>query len=104
MVKLYNGKDWLWYHVPFEPINTEKRFPLKDGWERQNPMLVKKDGKRWALHFPFEKDVVLPEKDFTRPVLAVDLGLTTTAVCSVVSSDGTVTHGSFSTMVEKKTV
>ena len=95
MVKLYNGKDWLWYHVPFEPINTEKRFPLKDGWERQNPMLVKKDSKRWALHFPFEKHVVLTEKDFTSPVLAVDLGLTTTAVCSVVSSDGTVTHREF---------
>jgi len=94
MVKLFNGNDWLWYHVPFDPINTEKRFPVKDGWQRQSPMLVKKD-KRWSLHFPFEKHIVLPEKDFEHPVLAVDLGLTTTAVCSVVHSDGTVTHREF---------
>ncbi len=94
MVKLFNGKDWLWYHVPFEPINAEKRFPSKDGWERQNPMLVNKD-KRWSLHFPFEKHVILPEKNFECPVLAVDLGLTTTAVCSVVHADGTVTHREF---------
>jgi putative transposase len=59
-------------------------------------MLVKKDN-RWSLHFPFERKVVLPEKDFKRPVLAVDLGLTTTAVCSVVDSDGTVTQREFLT-------
>jgi IS605 OrfB family transposase len=59
-------------------------------------MLVKKN-KRWSLHFPFEKSITLPEKEFIRPVLAVDLGLTTTAVCSVVSAEGTVTHREFIT-------
>ena len=39
----------------------------------------------------------MPEKDFIRPVLAVDLGLNTTAVCSVVDSEGTVTHREFIT-------
>ena len=95
-VKLFNGKDWLWYHVPFKPIDLAKRFDFQEGWTRQNPMLVFKN-KRWSLHFPFEKKVSLPDKDFSRPVLAVDLGLTTTAVCSVVHSDGTVTHREFLT-------
>ena len=94
MVKLFNGREWLWYHIPFEPIDIYKRFPSEEGWQRQNPMLVKKN-KRWSLHFPFEKNVALRDKDFIRPVLAVDLGLTTTAVCSVVRSDGTVTHREF---------
>jgi hypothetical protein len=94
MVKLFNSREWLWYHIPFEPIDIEKRFPSEESWQRQNPMLVKKN-KRWLLHFPFEKNVALRDKDFIRPVLAVDLGLTTTAVCWVVRSDGTVTHREF---------
>jgi transposase len=93
-VKLFNGKEWLWYPLPFEPIILDKRFPSEEGWKQQNPMLVKKN-KRWSLHFPFEKSIHLPEKDFLRPVLAVDLGLNTMAVCSVVDSDGTVTHREF---------
>jgi hypothetical protein len=28
--KLFNGKEWLWYHLPFEPINLEKRFPSEE--------------------------------------------------------------------------
>ncbi len=45
-----------------------------------------------SLHFPFQRKIVLPGKDIKRPVLAVDLGLRATAVCSVVPSDGTVTR------------
>jgi IS605 OrfB family transposase len=92
-LKLYNGSDWIWFVLPFEPINLD-RFPHSEGWERQNPMLVKKN-RRWYLHMPFERNVKLPNKDFIRPVLSVDLGLNHTAVCSVVYSDGTVTHREF---------
>ncbi|MBT9167253.1 MAG: hypothetical protein DDT19_00578 [Syntrophomonadaceae bacterium] len=71
-LKLYNGSDWIWFILPFEPIR-QNRFPAAEGWVRQNPMLVKKD-RRWRLHFPFEKKVKLPDKDFTRPVLSVAMG------------------------------
>jgi len=57
-------------------------------------MLVKKNN-RWSLHIPFEKNINLPDKDFIRPVLAVDLGLNHTATCSVVSANGTVLHREF---------
>jgi hypothetical protein len=77
-------------------MNLAKRFNCYDGWVRQNPMLLCKD-KQWALHFPFEKHIKLPDKDFVRPVLAVDLGLRRTAVACVVHSDGTVTHREFLT-------
>jgi hypothetical protein len=61
-LKLYNGSDWIWFILPFEPVNTA-RF---EGWVRQNPMLVKKNN-RWSLHIPFEKNINLPNKDFIRP-------------------------------------
>ncbi|MGD1075345.1 MAG: hypothetical protein ABR903_04615, partial [Thermodesulfovibrionales bacterium] len=95
-LKRYNGSDWIWFTVPFEPITREKRFPLKEGWKRQNPMLVQKD-KRWRLPFPFERKVTLQKKNLAQPVLSVDLGLTTTAVCSAILPDGTVTHREFMT-------
>lgn len=92
-LKLHNGSDWIWFVLPFDPVNL-KRFQKSDGWERKNPMLVRK-GKRWYLHIPYEKEVTLSDKDFAKPVLSVDLGLNHTAVCSVVHSDGTVTHREF---------
>lgn len=92
-LKVYNGSDWIWFTVPFEPVKMS-RFPVLDGWMRQNPSLIQK-GKRWSLHIPFVKTHKLPDKDFERPVLSVDLGLSHTAVCSVVYPDGTVTHREF---------
>jgi transposase len=59
-------------------------------------MLVQKD-KRWRLPFPFERKVTLQKKNLAQSVLSVDLGLTTTAVCSAILADGTVTHREFMT-------
>jgi IS605 OrfB family transposase len=89
-LKLYNGSDWIWFVLPFEPVDTA-RF---EGWVRQNPLLVKKNN-RWSLHIPFEKNIELQDKDFVRPILSIDLGLNHTATCSVVSANGTVLHREF---------
>lgn len=37
-LKLYNGTDWIWFILPFEPIKP-KRFPLSEGWVRMTPHL-----------------------------------------------------------------
>ena len=92
-LKLFNGTDWVWFTLPFEKIQPH-RFPFKEGWERQNPMLVD-NGYKWKLHFPFLKKVKLSSKDVSRPVLSVDLGINCTATVSVMSSDGTVLHRGF---------
>ena len=92
-LKVYTGTDWIWFVLPFQSIKPN-RFPEKDGWVKQNPMLVKKV-KRWRLHIPFKKEVKLENKNFNDPVLAVDLGLNHPATCSVVYSDGTVAHRQF---------
>jgi len=92
-LKLFNGTDWIWFTLPFEKIKPH-RFPFKEGWTRQNPTLVY-DGNKWKLHFPFLKKVKLKGKDFSRPVLAVDLGINCTATVSVIKKDGTVLHREF---------
>jgi IS605 OrfB family transposase len=92
-LKLFTGTDWIWFTLPFVKIKAH-RFPFKEGWVRQNPMLVD-DGHKWKLHFPFLKKVKLKDKDFIRPVLSVDLGLNCTATVSVIKSDGTVLHREF---------
>jgi len=76
-LKLFTGKDWIWFILPFEPVKLS-RFPAVEGWIRQNPMVVNRDN-RWQLHFPFEKKTKLPDKDFKRPVLSIDLGINCTA-------------------------
>ncbi|MBI1822953.1 MAG: hypothetical protein HYR80_02405, partial [Nitrospirae bacterium] len=54
-LKLYTGTDWIWFVLPFNPVNME-RFPALERWVRKNPMLVQK-GKKWLIHIPFEKEV-----------------------------------------------
>ena len=92
-LKLFTGKDWIWFILPFEPVKLS-RFPAVEGWVRQNPMVVNRDN-RWQLHFPFEKKTKLPDKDFKRPVLSIDLGINCTATASEMASDGTVLHRAF---------
>ena len=86
-LKLWNGKEWLWYEVEFEPVeNLSERF---GDAEMQSPSLVVKDGGSW-LCIPFKKTVNFRGLSPERPVLAVDLGVNHFAVCSVMASDGTV--------------
>lgn len=69
-LKLHNGSDWIWFTVPFEPINIEKRFPLKEGWDSRNPVLVQK-GRRWRFHFPFERGVTLKKKAWLASLISL---------------------------------
>ncbi len=84
-LKLWNGKEWLWYEVAFEPLELE-RFANAD---LDSPSLVVKDGRAW-LCIPFSRAKRLPKRSDKHPVLAVDLGYETLAVCSVMTSYGTV--------------
>ena len=99
-LKLFTGSDWIWFTVSFEKLKPH-RFPFSEGWERQNPMLVY-NGYKWHIHFPFQRKVKLKDKDFTRPILSVDLGLNCTATTSVVYSDGTVVHREFINYASEK--
>lgn len=63
---------------------------------RQCPPSLVKRGKQWFLDFPFEENVTLNETDiFAQTIIAVDLGINTSATVSVMRPDGTVTGRHF---------
>ncbi|MGN8981939.1 RNA-guided endonuclease TnpB family protein [Enterococcus villorum] len=88
-IKVYKNNDWIWEKVVVRAKTDLTRRGITD-WKQCNPKLVKR-GKKYFLSFAYEKEVKLhklKEKD-TR-ILAIDLGLTNSAVGCVMDSDGTV--------------
>ncbi|MGL9971942.1 hypothetical protein [Enterococcus sp. DIV1420a] len=71
-------------------------------WKQCNPKLVKQ-GRKYFLSFAYEKEVKLHKlkEDKTR-VLAIDLGLTNSAVCCVIDSDGAVLERLFIKQTKEK--
>ena len=87
-IKVLLNNDWVWVTVTFNNKNFKGRGITN--WKENNPTLVKK-GKKYFLNFSYTKNIKLTKtklKDQT--IICVDLGLTKSAVCSAMLSDGTV--------------
>lgn len=89
-LKLYSGKDWLWY--PVRLLHTDLQY-LRRHWsgkKTESPVLEKKY-RKYFLRFTFKENVSLPKKKLSETkICAVDLGINTHAVCSVMNREGTV--------------
>ena len=94
-LKLYNGKDWVWQEVRLKKTDVDY---LRKNWsdaEAKSPVLVKRH-RKYYLQFAFEQEVMLTEKPAVEQVIcAVDLGINTDAVCSIMTGDGTVAARKF---------
>ncbi|BDG34918.1 transposase [Saccharococcus caldoxylosilyticus] len=87
-IKVYKNGDWVWETITFQTKNLKNR-GITD-WRESNPIIVKK-GKKYFIHFSYSKKIKLKNTKLENQVIvAVDLGLTNSAVCSVMLSDGTV--------------
>lgn len=89
-LKLYIENDWKWVTVRL--LHTDVRYLEKKwtGVKSSAPILEKHYGK-YYLRFAFEEDVKLSSTDTAdRKICAVDLGVNTDAVCSIMDSKGTV--------------
>ena len=87
-IKLYLQKDWIWVTITFNNKNLKHR--EVNEWKENNPTLVKV-GKKYFLNFSYSKKVDLKKTKLQDQVIvAVDLGLTNSAVCSAMRFDGTV--------------
>ncbi len=87
-IKVFKDNDWVWITIEFDDRNLRNR--QIETYKECNPSLVKSRGK-FYLHIPFEKGVSLNETPLEeRKVIAVDLGLTNSAVCCAMKSDGTI--------------
>lgn len=89
-LKLYSGKDWLWY--PVRLLHTDLQY-LRRHWsgkKTESPVLEKKY-RKYFLRFTFKENVSLPKKELAKTkICAVDLGINIHAVCSVMDREGTV--------------
>ena len=89
-LKLYDGRDWVWRTVRLKHTDLEYLRKHWKGKEASAPTLERRH-RKYFLRFTFTEDVKLSEKPAERQtVCAVDLGINTDAVCSIMRSDGTV--------------
>ena len=94
-LKLYNGKDWVWQKVMLRKTDLAYIRRHWTGVKEKSPVLVKRY-KKWYLQFAFEEKAELAGRPVEqRRICAVDLGLNTDAVCSIMTADGTVAARKF---------
>lgn len=88
-LKVFTGTDWIWITMPIASLRERHKVSTN---QMKSPSLIVSD-KSCHLSVPFECH---PEKvKGSGLVVAVDLGINTTATVSVVSQDGTVIHREF---------
>ena len=94
-LKLYNGKDWVWQKVLLKKTDLEYIRRHWTGVKEKSPVLVKRY-KKYFLQFAFEEKVKLRSTPVEQSrICAVDLGINTDAVCSIMTADGTVAARKF---------
>ncbi|WP_152656715.1 RNA-guided endonuclease TnpB family protein [Oceanobacillus sp. CFH 90083] len=87
-IKVFLDNDWMWVTITFHNKNRKNRGI--DGWKENNPVLVK-TGKKYFIHFSYGKNIKLNKTKLKEQVIvSVDLGITNSAVCCAMRSDGTV--------------
>jgi putative transposase len=88
-IKVFTGTDWIWTTVG---ITGHRERHLTPDNVRKSPYLIVNNGS-CHLSVPFQ--IKTPKLADKKSVLAVDLGINTTATVSVVNFDGTVSHREF---------
>ena len=87
-VKAFVKNDWVWIDVAFRPQDLYKRGVHE--WKECNPKLVKQ-GKKYFLNFSYEGKVDLHKEEIQHQrICSVDLGITNSAVCSIMDANGTI--------------
>lgn len=89
-IKVYRSNTWDWIEISFRKSDVDYIKHHCNSLKEMSPTLQKR-GKQWYLDFPFKQTVKLvttPIREQT--ILAIDLGLNSSATCSVMRSDGTV--------------
>jgi IS605 OrfB family transposase len=88
-IKVFTGADWVWTTVQITGLRERHEVP---GNKMLSPSLIF-NSKACHLSVPFH--CVPPKRKRNENVVAVDLGINTTATVTVVTFDGTVIHRKF---------
>ena len=89
-LKLYHKKDWVW--VPVRLRKTDVKY-IRKYWNhvKSSAPTLERHRNYYCLRFAFTESVTLCKTPIEKQrVCAVDLGINTDAVCSIMSYDGTV--------------
>ncbi|WP_050179717.1 RNA-guided endonuclease TnpB family protein [Domibacillus robiginosus] len=99
-IKVFHQNDWVWTDIECKGQNLYKRGVWE--WKENNPKLIKR-GKKFFLSISYEHKVTLNKTPINKQkVCAVDLGLTNSAVCSVIDAKGTVLGRTFINQPKEK--
>ncbi len=94
-VKVYRNNTWDWLTVELRKSDVDYIIYHCGSMKELCPTLQKR-GKCWYLDFSFEQIVTLSQTPVDdRKILAVDLGLNSSCVCSVMTKDGAVLERRF---------
>ena len=89
-IKVWTNNTWDWINITLRKSDVDYINRYCNNRKVCAPTLMKR-GKQWYLDFPFEEQVSLTDTDVREQrILAVDLGLNNSCVCSVMQADGTV--------------
>ena len=92
-IKLFLDNDWKWIEIVYDTTSLKSGQSLRfdEAYKPMNPSLIQK-GNKFFLHIPYSKPKSkLNSTSIKNQIsIGVDLGLTKSAVCSAVKSDGTV--------------
>lgn len=89
-LKIFHNSDWVWWDFPVSKTDVSYIRRHCEQKEISAPTLECRH-KKWFLRFAFTQKVELPETDiYNQRICAVDLGLNTDAVCTVMEPDGTI--------------
>lgn len=90
MLKVYNNSDWIWLTVNLKIKKKDEHHWDELPKKANNPML-KKVGKKFVINYSYKINNKLSKAKIKKQkIVAVDLGLTNSAVCSAMTSKGTV--------------
>ena len=98
-IKLRSDGDWAFFLFRLKKTDLEYIRRHYDFEDASAPTL-ERAGRSYALRFAFEKKYVLEEE--TRHICAVDLGMNSDAVLSVMDAEGTVSARKFISCAEEK--
>ena len=90
-LKLYQNNDWVW--IPVRLRKTDINY-INKYWvacEDKSAPTLEKIHNKYYLRFSFTETVILSDTPIAeRIICAVDLGINTDAVCSIMKADGTI--------------
>lgn len=89
-IKVFRNNTWDWIEVCLKKSDVDYIKHHCSNLKEMSPRLQKR-GKQWFLDFSFTQTVKLIDTPIRKQtILAVDLGINSSATCSVMRSDGTV--------------